>query len=607
MSETKPNDGKPVLAASRSLQLLRRLVVESLLPYRLSLFGAIVCMGLVAAMTAATAWLLDPVVNKVFVQHDRQLLWMIGGAVVAVFAIKSAASYAQDVLLAYVGQHAVSDIQNRLFAHIIHDDVAMFLSQSSGTLVSHFTYDINQMRGAVSNTIVGIGRDALSVLFLIGVIFYQDWLLATISLVAAPFTIIPLQRLSKRMRGVSNQTQSEMGALTSALGQVFQGIRVIKSYRLEDFEQSRVARVVEALCRLSIRGARLQAAAQPLIDTFGGIAVAAVIVYGGSRVIDGATTPGAFFSFIGAVLMAYQPMRSLSKVNISLQTGLAAAERVFALIDHTPTLLDAPNAATLPRMSGGVRFDNVRFSYNGTDLALDGVNFEARGGTITALVGPSGAGKSTVFNLIPRFYDPDSGRVLVNNADVRSVTFASLRDSLAVVSQEVMLFDDSVFNNIRCGRLDATEAEVRAAAEAAAASEFIERLPQGYDTRVGEHGLRLSGGQRQRIAIARAILKNAPILLLDEATSALDTESERAIQTALAALMKGRTSIVIAHRLSTIMHADIIHVFERGRVVESGRHETLLAKGGLYARLYALQFAPNASEADTATAPATLF
>jgi subfamily B ATP-binding cassette protein MsbA len=598
-----PNDGKQPVADNRSFHLLRRLALESLMPYRVALFSAVICMGIVAAMTAASAWLLDPVVNKVFVQHDRQLLWLIGGAVIAVFAIKSLASYAQDVLLAYVGQHAVSDIQNQLFKHLIHDDVAVFQAQSSGALVSHFTYDINMMRAAVSSTIVGIGRDALSVIFLVGVIFYQDWLLATISIIVGPITIIPLQRLSKHMRTVSRQAQDEMGLLNIALAQVFQGIRVIKSYRLEDFEQGRVNRVVDSLCQLAIRGARIQAAVQPLIDSFGGVAVAAIIVYGGSRVMNGDTTAGAFFSFIGAVLMVYQPMRSLSKVNVSLQAGLAAAERVFALIDRQPTLREAENAKDLPRMSGGISFRGVRFAYNEDGYALDGVDFEAPAGGITALVGPSGAGKSTVFNLIPRFYDANEGRVLVNGHDTRTVTFASLRDSLAVVSQEIVLFDDSVFNNIRCGRLDATEAEVRKAAEAAAASEFIERLPQGYDTRIGEHGLRLSGGQRQRIAIARAILKNAPILLLDEATSALDSESERAIQAALATLMKGRTSLVIAHRLSTVVHARMIHVFDHGRVIESGTHDELLAKNGLYARLYALQFAGStASETALQTA-----
>jgi subfamily B ATP-binding cassette protein MsbA len=585
------DDKKLALTDSRSLHLMRRLFAEAVRPYAAYLAGAVVCMGVVAAMTTATAWLLDPVVNKVFVEHDSSMLWAIGGTVLAVFAVKSIASYLQEVLLAYVGQHIISDTQDRLFAHVVGQDVGLFQARASGTLVSHFTYDINAMRAAVSGAFVGVGRDLLSVVFLVGLIFYQDWLLASISLVAAPLSVYPIQRLGKRMRRVAAQTQEEMGILNTTLSQTFQGIRVIKAYALEGFERQRVKRLVGSLCDLAVHAARVEAAAQPIIDVFGGMAITAVIVYGGSRVIDGATTPGAFFSFIAAVLMAYQPMRSLSKVNVSLQTGLAAAERVFALIDRPPALKEAANPSTLPRQPGAIRFERVRFSYNGEDPALDGVDFDAPAGGITALVGPSGAGKSTVLSLIPRFYDPDVGRVLVNGLDIRGVSFASLRQALAVVSQEVVLFDDSVISNIRCGRLDAGDDEVRAAAEAAAAADFIEELPQGYLTRVGEHGMRLSGGQRQRIAIARAILKNAPILLLDEATSALDTESERHIQSALAGLMRGRTTIVIAHRLSTIRNADMIHVFDRGRVVESGNHGQLLAQGGLYARLHALQFA----------------
>jgi subfamily B ATP-binding cassette protein MsbA len=591
------SDDKITLADGRSVSLMRRLFTEAVLPYRWYMAAAVVCMGVVAAMTAASAWLLDPVVNKVFVDHERSMLWLIGGGVLGVFALKSLASYVQEVLLVYVGQHIISDTQNRLFSHIVGQDVGMFQARTSGALVSHFTYDINAMRGAVSGAFVGLGRDALSVVFLVGLIFYQDWLLACISLVAAPLSVYPIQRLGKRMRKVATQTQEEMGGLTTTLSQTFQGIRVIKAYGLEEFEKTRVRRLVASLCNLAVHAARVEAAAQPIIDLFGGVAITAVIIYGGARVIDGATTAGAFISFIAAVLMAYQPMRSLSKMNVSLQVGLAAAQRVYTLLDRQPALAEAASPETLPRVPGAVRFDDVRFSYDGIDAALEGVTFDAKGGGITALVGPSGAGKSTVLNLIPRFYDPDRGRVLVNGLDVRQASFASLRDALAVVSQEVVLFDDSIINNIRCGRLDASDEDVRAAARAAAAAEFIERLPQGYDTRVGEHGLRLSGGQRQRIAIARAILKDAPILLLDEATSALDTESERHIQAALGELMRGRTTIVIAHRLSTIRNADLIHVFDRGRVVESGNHDELLAKSGLYARLHALQFADRPEEA----------
>ena len=583
--------GKISLTGEHSLKLMRRLFLEAALPYRGHLALSAVCMGIIAAMTTATAWLLDPVVNKVFVQKDNSMLLLIGGGVLAVFFIKSLASYAQEVLMAAVGQHIISDTQNRLFAHLLDQEVGLFQSRPSGNLVSHFTYDINAMRVAVSSAFVGIGRDALSVVFLVGLIFYQDWLLASISLVAAPLSVIPLQRLSKRMRGVARQAQEEMGSLNNVLSQCFQGIRVIKAYRLEAFERQRVSRMVSSLCQLVIRSVRMEAAAQPIIDVFGGIAVTSVIVYGGSRVIEGATTPGAFFSFIAAVLMAYQPMRSLSRFNLSLQSGLAAAERVFALIDRQPALVDPVDPLPLPRIPGAVRLEGVRFRYDGGAYALDGVDFEAPAGRVTALVGPSGAGKSTIFNLIPRFYDPDEGRVLVNGQDLRLVSLAALRDTIAVVSQDVVLFDDTIANNIRCGRLDADDQQVRLAAEAAAAADFIEKSPDGYNTRVGEHGMRLSGGQRQRLAIARAILKDAPILLLDEATSALDSESERAIQVALGRLMRGRTTIVIAHRLSTIRDADVIHVFDGGRLVESGDHEALLGINGLYGRLHALQFA----------------
>ncbi|MTJ80749.1 MAG: ABC transporter ATP-binding protein [Telmatospirillum sp.] len=598
MTTDHKSEEKIPLTDGRSVVLMSRLFRESVLPYRLHMLAALLCMGIVAAMTAATSWLLEPVVNKVFVERNGSMLWLIGGAVFAVFAIKSLASYLQEVLLATVGQHIISDTQNRLFHHIVHQDVSLFQERASGTLVSHFTYDINAMRSAVSQAFVGMGRDALSVVFLVGLTFYQDWLLASVSLVAAPLSIYPLQRLGRRMRGVAAQTQEKMGLLTTTLAQTFQGIRVIKAYGLEAFEESRVDRMVTTLCRLAIHATRVEAAAQPIIDTFGGIAITAVIVYGGMRVIEGATTPGAFFSFIASVLMAYQPLRSLSKVNVSLQTGLAAAHRVFTILDQAPRLTERPDAAALPRVSGEVRFDGVSFSYDGIDNALCDVSFTAAAGAITALVGPSGAGKSTVFSLIPRFYDPDRGGVSINRHDVRTVTIKSLREAMAVVSQEVVLFDDDIIANIRCGRLDATDEEVYAAARAAAAADFIERLPEGYHTRVGEHGLRLSGGQRQRIAIARAILKDAPILLLDEATSALDTESERAIQTALGTLMKGRTTIVIAHRLSTIKDADVIHVFDRGRVVESGSHDQLLAKEGLYAHLHALQFASQSAGED---------
>ena len=583
------------LTDQNSFALLKRLWGEAVLPYRARLIAAAVCMIIVAGTTALTAWLMDPVINELFVEQKRSMIWMIAVAVLVTFVLRSAATFAQETLIVYTGQRIVADIQNRLFGHLLAQDVATLQGHNSGTLLSRFTYDVNTMRFAVSDAVVVIGRDILTIIFLIALMFYQEWLLATIAFAGAPLTIYPLQLLGKRVRAITHETQEEMGALTSRLGQTFRGIRTVKAFRMEAHEQERAGSMIGRIFELSYRSALAKAATQPVIDALGGVAIAAIIVYGGLRVIDGHTTAGAFFSFITALLMAYQPMRALGKLNARIQEGLAAAERVYKLLDHAPTVVDKPGAETLPREAGAVCLHDVWFSYDGETQALKGITLEAPAGKTTALVGPSGAGKSSIFALIPRFYDVQAGTVSVNGKNVRDVTLASLRDAVAVVSQEVVLFDDTVANNIRYGRWNATQAEVEAAARAAAAHDFIAAMPAGYETVVGEQGMKLSGGQRQRIAIARAILKDAPILLLDEATSALDTESERQIQTALAKLMQGRTTIVIAHRLSTVIDADVIHVLEGGRLVQSGRHQALLEEGGLYAHLHALQFSENAA------------
>ncbi len=592
MTAPDPKAAKLDFRDERSWPLLKRLFGEAVRPYARQLVFALICMGLVAAMTAAFAWLIEPVVNNVFVAEDRSSLWMIGLAVVAVFAIKNIAAYAQEVLIGFVGQRVIADTQKRLFRHLMDQDMALFQDRNSGALVSHFTFDVNAMRNAVANALVGLGRDALSVIFLIGVMFYQDWVLALITLIVAPLSAHYIDRLGRSARKVSTRTQEEMGAFTTRLSESFQGIRMIKAYGLEDREATTIGERVESIFGLILHATKIRAAVIPIIDTLGGLAMGAVIIYGGHRVIEGAMTPGAFFSFIAAVGMVYQPIRALGKLNAYLQEGLAAAARVFAILDRAPAIADPTNPRALPRVAGAIRFEEVSFAYGDAPVLRD-VSFEVPAGGITALVGPSGAGKSTVLNLIPRFHDVTAGRVTVNDADVRQVAIADLRDAMALVSQEVVLFDDTVANNIRFGRSDAEMAAVRAAAAAAAADRFIEDLPNGYDTIVGEHGLRLSGGQRQRIAIARAILKDAPILLLDEATSALDTESERQIQAALEHLMQGRTTIVIAHRLSTIQHANVIHVFDSGKVIASGSHGDLLTQGGLYSRLHQLQFGEN--------------
>ncbi|HTH16910.1 MAG TPA: ATP-binding cassette domain-containing protein, partial [Magnetospirillum sp.] len=398
---------------------------------------------------------------------------------------------------------------------------------------------------------------------------------------------------------VTANTQEQTGLLSTYLNQAIQGIRVVKAYGMEGYEKRKVGALVETLHELTYKSARVRSASSPIMEMLGGIAITVVIVYGGSQVISQADTnpdrAGAFFSFITALMLAYKPLKALASLNTNLQEGLAAAARCFEVIDTQATIIERPNyngvADELVVREGNVRLEGVFFTYDGVKAALDGVDLEVPGGRTVALVGPSGAGKTTILNLLPRFYDVTDGHVLVDGQDVRDVSMASLRSKIALVSQEIMLFDDTIRANIAYGRFGATDEEIEAAAHMAAAHDFIISLPDGYDTVVGERGLNLSGGQRQRLAIARAMLKNAPILLLDEATSALDTESERQVQHALEVLMKGRTTIVIAHRLSTVVNADLIHVMDRGRVVESGDHNALMALGGLYARLYAMQFA----------------
>jgi subfamily B ATP-binding cassette protein MsbA len=574
-----------------SYPLLRRLLKESVRPYAVWLALALLCMAAMAGATALSAWLMKPVVNDVFIGRNAEVLWLVAGAVVATFLVKGLANYAQATLMSYVGMRIVADNQNRLYAHLTHLDLQFFHDQPTGKLISRFTVDINTMRMAVSNVLTGFGKDTLSLVGLIAVMFVQDWQLAAISFFVFPLAVVPIVRIGRRMRKVTANTQEEMGQFTTLLEQTIQGIRVVKAYVMEEYEKRRIAAIVERIFRLTLKSARTRALSSPIMETLGGIAVAVVVVYGGYRVIENQIDAGSFFSFITALLLAYEPMKRLANLNASLQEGLAGAQRLFELLDETPQVKERPAARPLAVAKGAIRFEDVHFAYGAGKPALRGVTLEVPAGKTVALVGPSGAGKSTILNLVPRFYDVELGQVTIDGTDVRDTTFASLHAAVALVSQEITLFDDTVRANIAYGRAGASQDEIIAAAHAAAAHDFIQGLPQGYETMVGEHGVKLSGGQRQRLAIARAMLKNAPILLLDEATSSLDTESERQIQAALDALRRGRTTLVIAHRLSTIVNADLIYVIGGGRVVERGTHAELLAKGGAYAKLHALQFA----------------
>ncbi|HKF71875.1 MAG TPA: ABC transporter transmembrane domain-containing protein [Stellaceae bacterium] len=592
-----PRVARPREARSdRTLPLVGRLWREFLRRQATPIVLALVAMVVVAAATAANAWLMKPLLDRIFVAREVALLWVVAGAVLAIAIIKGVASYAQSLLMYRVGQRVVADVQRSLFRRLIGADLAFFHANPTGTLIARFVSDAALLRGASANVLVGIGKDAITVVGLVAVMFLQDWALALASFVLFPVAVRPIANVGRRMRRATVNTQSEIAQFTTLLDQTFQGARHVKAYGMEAYETTRADRLIESVNRLLNRAARIRSATSPVMETLGGIAVAGVILYGGYQVIEGTRTVGTFFSFITALLLAYQPMKTLANLTANLQEGLAAAQRIFAVLDIEPEIRDEPGAVPLTVSGGEIRLEAVRFSYPNGGPALNGADLVVPAGKTVALVGASGAGKSTILNLIPRFYDTTSGRVLIDGTDVRRVTLASLRGAIALVSQEVSLFDDTVRGNIAYGRFGASEAEIVAAAKAAAADEFTRALPQGYDTMVGEQGVKLSGGQRQRVAIARAMLKNAPLLLLDEATSALDTESERQVQAALKVLMRGRTTLVIAHRLSTVVDADLIYVIDAGRIIESGTHSELLARGGAYQRLYALQFADERTE-----------
>jgi ATP-binding cassette, subfamily B, bacterial MsbA len=575
--------------------IMGRLWRDSIHRYVGWIFLAILCMAVMAGANAFAAYMMKPIVDDVFVARNEAMLWPVGLMVIGTFVTKGFANYGQSIMMNFVGLRIIADTQNRLFAHLARMDLSFFHSHPTGTLISRFTLDIHLMKVAVSNGLTSFGKDVLSLIGLVGVMFYQDWQLALASFFAFPIAIYPIVRIGRRMRKVTANTQVELGLFTTVLTQTFQGIRMVKSYGMEAYEGSRIGDVVERVFHLNMKAAKIREISRPIMETLGGAAVFVVIIYGGSRVIDGVTSAGAFFSFLTALLMAYEPMKKLATLNASMQQGMAGAERLYNLLDMQPAITNKPDALALNRISGDIVFEHVNFSYSDEIQALDNISLHVPAGKTVALVGPSGAGKSTILNMIPRFYDVNDGVISVDGNDVRDVTLESLFANVALVSQEITLFDDTVAANIAYGKGGATPDEIEHAARHAAAHEFIIELPQGYDTLVGEQGIKLSGGQRQRLAIARAMLKDAPVLLLDEATSALDTESERHIQSALDELMHGRTTLVIAHRLSTIMDADLIYVIDQGRIAEQGTHAELLARAGLYKKLYELQFTDEAS------------
>ena len=578
-------------AHATSDALVRRLAKEQLWPQRGRIALTFICMLFVAGSSAAMIYLLKDVVDQVLVSRDHAMLSLLPGAIIGLALISGIAGYFEAVNMEVIGHRMVANLQRLMYRGMIFSDLQFFNDNSVGRLISRFINDVGMLRYTVAKALTGLVKDSLLVIFLVTILLVHNWALALLTVVIFPLALYPIVRIGKRMRKISRNTQVETGEMTTLLDETFQGARHVKAYTMEEQETARATSAIEKVYELSRKAARVQAISRPLMETLGGIALALAILYGGSQVIDGTMTTGELASFLAALLAAYKPMKNIANLNSTLQQGLAAAQRVFNVLDLAPTIDDKQGAARLENIRGDIRFSGVEFRYNTKGTALNGIDLDIPAGKTVALVGPSGAGKSTILNLIPRFYDANSGSVTIDGHDVRDLTLESLRRGIGLVSQEISLFDDTIRANIAYGRPGASEEEITRAAVDADAHDFITGLPDGYDTHVGGRGVKLSGGQRQRIAIARAMIKDAPILLLDEATSALDTETERQVQAALARLKQGRTTVVIAHRLSTIVDADTIFVMEAGRIVETGSHSELLAEGGAYHRLYTMQFA----------------
>ncbi len=544
-------------------------------------------MLLEALMTAALAQLMQPLMDRVLGGKETGLIVPFGFVILAVFTIRGLSSYMHSIIMNKVGQRIVGDLQKDLFSHFMSLDLAFFHANPSGQLISRVVNDVSIMRMAVSETTAAFGKSLLTLFFLIIVMIVQDWKLSLVALAIFPFATLFVANIGRKIRKVSKSIQGETAVLSDRLSQIFQGIRQVKAYGAEAHEGARAGGAIDKVRNLMIKSVRIGNLATPVNEVLIGSVICGLVIYGGYRIADSTMSLGQLVAFLTAFTLAYEPMKKLARLNNSIQMGIGAADRVFEMMDMKPTIVEKPGAGDLGAASAEIKFDNVSFLYDQKEhRALDGISFTARPGKVTALVGPSGGGKSTIINLIPRFYDPQSGTVSINNNDLRDITIKSLRKHIALVSQDITIFDDTVEANIAYGAPEASEDDVRRAARAAAADGFISELEYGYKTRLGEDGVMLSGGQRQRIAIARAILRNAPVLLLDEATSALDNESEKAVQAALQELEKGRTTIVIAHRLSTVQTADQIIVLDKGKIIEQGRHDELMKNNGLYARMY---------------------
>lgn len=558
---------------------------------------AIGCMVAYSATAGAVPYLVRALVDDVLTAGDRAKLGAMPVLIVVVFALRGAMAYGHTYLGEYVGQHLVHDVRRELSEHIQQLPVAYFDRVASGAVLSRVTTDVLLLRQALTDGAAVMIRDFTSVCVLLGVTFYLDWVLALVTFVVFPSVVLPLQGLSRKMRQLSRRGLDTLGDLSALLQETVVGNRVVKAFGMQGYESARFDAESRRLLSTYLRAARIQAFTSPMTEVLAAVGVAAVLAWGGASVVSGGRTVGGFLGFLSALVLLYEPFKKLVRSNNLFQSGLGAAQRIFDLLDEPGEQGIDVGTETLSGVRDGIRLEGVSFAYRSAPV-LTNVDLTIEAGSVVALVGPSGGGKSTIADLVPRFYEPGAGRVTIDGRDVREFRLESLRANIAVVTQFTFLFNDTIRANIAYGRPDLPLERVEAAARAANAHEFILRLPDGYDTVVGELGVQLSGGERQRVAIARALLKDAPILILDEATSALDAESERAVQTAIDRLMQGRTVLVIAHRLTTIRDASHIAVIGDGGIVEEGTHTELMARGGMYRRLYEVQREPEPRQGD---------
>jgi subfamily B ATP-binding cassette protein MsbA len=561
-------------------------------PYWTRLAGAMVCMIFVSAASAGSAFLVKPVLDDVFFKKDLTMLKLIPLAIMGLFLLKGLFDYGQGYLMSFVGQRIITDLREKIYHHVQSLALPFFTKNPTGALMSRIMNDVNLVQGAVTDAVTGLLKDIFTLIGLVFVVFYRDWQLALIALVVFPVAVYPIVKFGRKLRSYSTRTQTTLADLTTMILETISGTRIVKAFNMEDYERKRFSKMNEKLFQILLKSLRVRAVSHPLMETLGGLGIAAIVFYGGYNVIQGKATPGTFFSFLAALLMLYEPVKRLSNVNNSIQQGLAGASRVFEVLDTVPEIRNKAGAKVLVQIREGIEFQNVSFKYE-EDWVLKNLNLKIKAGEVVAFVGSSGGGKTTLVNLVPRFYDVNSGRILIEGSDIRDLTVESLRGKIAIVTQQTILFNDTVEQNIAYGNIGQPHEKIVEAAEAAFAHNFIRNLPEGYRTLIGEQGVKLSGGERQRVSIARALLKNAPILILDEATSSLDSESEVEVQKALEYLMRGRTTLVIAHRLSTIRKADRIVVISNGEIVEEGTHEELLEKDGEYRKLFLLQFINN--------------